>query len=91
MDKVKATVEFIHRSTVAAERLKSTQHQMELPELRPKQECATRWNPIFYMFKHILETNYVFISTLALINEPVDMLNQEEWELRSAPSCNHMR
>ncbi|XP_060759792.1 zinc finger BED domain-containing protein 4-like [Neoarius graeffei] len=81
VDKVKAIVEFFHRSTVAAERLKSTQHQMELPELRPKQECATRWNSTFCMLKRILETKDAIISTLALINAPGDALSQEEWEL----------
>ncbi|GAA6217461.1 zinc finger BED domain-containing protein 4-like [Lates japonicus] len=81
MDKVKAVVEFFHESTVAAQRLKSTQCQMGMPELRPKEECATRWNSTFYMLKRILETKDAIISTLALINAPVDALCQEEWEL----------
>lgn len=34
-DKVKATVDFFHKSTVTTERLKSTQ-QLGMPELRPK-------------------------------------------------------
>ncbi|KAK2889900.1 hypothetical protein Q8A73_018200 [Channa argus] len=81
VDKVKAVVEFFHKSTVATQRLKSTQCQMGMPELRPKQECATRWNSTFYMLKRILETKDAIISTLALINAPVDALCQEEWEL----------
>lgn len=33
------------------------------------------------MLKRILETKDAIISTLALINAPVDALCQEEWEL----------
>lgn len=40
VDKVKVAVEYFHRSTVDAEKLKSTQRQMGMPELRPKQDCT---------------------------------------------------
>lgn len=80
VDKVKAIVEFFHKSTVATEKLKSTQCQMGMPELRPKQDCATRWNSTVYMLKRILESKDAIISTLAVINAPVDTLSQEEWE-----------
>ena len=36
VDKVKAAVEYFHMSTIGAEKLKSTQCQMGMPELRPK-------------------------------------------------------
>ena len=51
VDKVKAAVEHFHRCTVGAEKLRSTQHQMGMPELRPKQDYTTRWNSTFYMLK----------------------------------------
>jgi hypothetical protein len=35
-DKVKAAVEYFHRNTVGPEKLKSTQRQMGMPELRPR-------------------------------------------------------
>lgn len=35
LNKIKAIVEYMHRSTVAAEKLKATQQQMGLPELKP--------------------------------------------------------
>ncbi|KAJ8333425.1 hypothetical protein SKAU_G00414330 [Synaphobranchus kaupii] len=81
VDKVKAAVEFFHKSTVAAEKLKSTQCQMGMPKLRPKQDCATRWNSTFYMLKRFLESKDAIISTLAIVNAPVDALTQEEWEM----------
>lgn len=81
VDKVKAAVEYFHRSTVGAEKRKSTQRQMGMPELRPKQDCTTRWNSTFYMLKRFLESKDAIISTLAIVNAPVDALTQEEWEV----------
>ncbi|KAK0146615.1 hypothetical protein N1851_014070 [Merluccius polli] len=52
-----------------------------MPELRPKQECVTRWNSAFHMLKGVLESKDAIISTLAIINAPVDALSQEEWEV----------
>ncbi|XP_039605909.1 zinc finger BED domain-containing protein 4-like [Polypterus senegalus] len=80
VDKVKAIVEFFHESTIATEKLKSMQRQMGMPELRPKQECATGWNSTFYTLKRILESKDSIISTLAAINAPVETLSQEEWD-----------
>lgn len=51
IDKVKVIVEYFHKSTTATEKLKSTQHQMNIPEQRLKQDCITRWNSTFYMLK----------------------------------------
>ncbi|KAJ3614548.1 hypothetical protein NHX12_018120 [Muraenolepis orangiensis] len=79
LDKVKGMVEFFHKSTRATEKLKSTQRQMDMPELRLKQDCATRWNSTLYMLK-VLESKDAIISTLALINAHIDALDQEEWE-----------
>ncbi|XP_076737306.1 zinc finger BED domain-containing protein 4-like [Maylandia zebra] len=81
VDKVKAIVEFFHRSTTATHKLKSTQQQMGMPELKLKQECITRWNSTFHMLKRILESKDAVISTLAVINAPVDPLSHEEWEV----------
>ena len=44
IDKVKAAVEYFHRSTVGAKKLKETQLHMKMDQLRPKQDCVTRWN-----------------------------------------------
>ena len=54
---------------------------MGMPELRPKQDCTTRWNSTFYMLKRFLESKDAIISTLAIVNAPVDALTQEEWEV----------
>lgn len=81
VDKVKAIVEFFHRSTTATENLRSTQRQMGMPELKLKQDCVTRWNSTFHMLKRILDSKEAVISTLAVINAHVDALSQEEWDI----------
>ncbi|KAM4018541.1 deformed epidermal autoregulatory factor 1 homolog isoform 2-T2 [Anomaloglossus baeobatrachus] len=80
LDKVKSIVEFFHRSTIATEKLKSTQRQMSMPELKLKQDCETRWNSTYYMLKRVLESKDAIIYTLAIISAPVETLNQEEWK-----------
>ena len=54
---------------------------MGMPELRPKQDCTTRWNSTFYMLKRFLESKDAIISTLSIVNAAVDALTQEEWEV----------
>ena len=81
VQKVKAIVEFFHRSTVASEKLKATQQQMGQEQLRLKQDVATRWNSTFYMLKRILEVKDPVISTLALVNASLPTLSLEEWEI----------
>ncbi|KAL6463245.1 hypothetical protein MHYP_G00276360 [Metynnis hypsauchen] len=80
VDKVKAIVEFFHRSTAATQKLKSTQRQMSMVELKLKQECVTRWNSTFHMIQRTLESKDAVIATLAVINAPVVPLSKEEWE-----------
>lgn len=41
VDKVKGMVEFFHKSSTATQKLKCTQRQMGMPELRPIQDCIT--------------------------------------------------
>ncbi|XP_068598232.1 E3 SUMO-protein ligase ZBED1-like [Brachionichthys hirsutus] len=81
VDKVKAIVDFFHRSTTATRKLRSTQQQMGMPELKLERECITRWNSTFHMLKRILESKEAVVSTLAVLFAPVDPLSQEEWEV----------
>ncbi|KAJ3604957.1 hypothetical protein NHX12_027008 [Muraenolepis orangiensis] len=80
LDKVKGMVQFFHKCTRATKKLKSTQRQMDMPELRLKLHCVTRWNSTLHMLKRVLESKDAIISTLALINAHIDALDQEEWE-----------
>ncbi|XP_073470722.1 zinc finger BED domain-containing protein 4-like [Aquarana catesbeiana] len=79
--KVKNIVEFVNRSTVATERLKATQRQMGLEELRLKQDVATRWNSTYYMLRRFLDLREAIIATLALVNPNLPTLKLEEWDV----------
>ncbi len=77
---MKAIVEYLHKSTVATEKLRATQKQLGFPEARLKQDCPTRWNSTFYMVRSILQNKDAVITTLALTNPRLSTLTPEERE-----------
>ena len=78
--KVKAVVEYFKRSPQALEKLHNIQRQLEYSVLTPKQDCPTRWNSTFYMFKRILQMKEPLQSTMAIINpESLQELTKEDW------------
>ncbi|CAK1599412.1 unnamed protein product [Parnassius mnemosyne] len=78
--KVKAVVEFFKRSSLAQTKLEVAQRQMNLPLLKLKQECPTRWNSCYDMLERILKIKDAVISTIALIRSDLS-LQTSEWEL----------
>lgn len=79
--KVKNVAEYVHRITVASERLKATQKQMGLEELKLKQDVITRWNSTYYMLKRFWLQKEAIIATLALVNPSLPTLTLEEWDI----------
>ncbi|KAF7641585.1 hypothetical protein LDENG_00276790 [Lucifuga dentata] len=63
--KVKNIVEYVHRSTVATERLRATQQQMGLEQLKLKQDVITRWNSTYYMLRRFQQQKEAIIAILA--------------------------
>ena len=89
LDKVKAIVEYVHKSTVATEKLRATQKQLGLPEARLKQDCPTRWNSTFHMIQSILQSKDAVITTLALTNQRLPTTPDEWEEMKQA--CNILK
>ncbi|XP_053556003.1 zinc finger BED domain-containing protein 4-like [Bombina bombina] len=79
--KVKSVVESVNRSTVATERLKATQKQMGLEELKLKQDVVTRWNSTYYMLNRFSDQKEAIIGTPALVNPSLPTLTLDEWEI----------
>jgi len=80
-DKVKAIVEYFHRSTVAAEKLRSLQQQMR-PEhnaVKLKNDVITRWNSTYDMFRRIYEIREPVEAAIAVLQKPVETPTTEEW------------
>lgn len=81
IDKIKAIVEFFKRSSHGQAKLSSLQEQMNLPDLKLKQDVVTRWNSTFDMLDRILKIKDAVISTLALLNTGINIPSPEEWQL----------
>lgn len=79
IDKVKEAVEYFHRSGPGSKKLKETQEEKNMPQLRPKMDCVTRWNSTYDMLQSFIINKDPIISTLAVMDAGVRPLSQEEW------------
>ncbi|KAK7944951.1 hypothetical protein WMY93_000679 [Mugilogobius chulae] len=50
-----------------------------MEELRPKQDCATRWKSTFYMLQSYLKNKDAIVATPPITNAAVAPLTGEEW------------
>lgn len=48
---VKKIVEYFHKSSQGLKKLQEAHKQMNLPDLKLKQDVVTRWNSMYEMFK----------------------------------------
>lgn len=81
LEKLKSIVAFFKRSSTAMAKLKKTQLQMELPELKIKQDVRTRWNSTLDMIVRACKIKNAIISTLALESPHINTLTEEDWSV----------
>lgn len=79
--KVKACVEYFHRSSQANAKLLSTQSRInsDCVPLKLKNDVLTRRNSTFYMFERFLKLEEALTVTIGLLHNPVAILSAEEW------------
>lgn len=79
--KVKAVVEYFHRSTTAAEKFKSPQLQMRLNQdvLKLKNDVVTRWNSTYFMFQRMSDVQEPLKAAIAVLHNPVVPILSDEW------------
>ena len=80
--RVKALVEYFHRSTVATDKFKTIQLQMDISVPRHLvMDVVTRWNSTYFMFERMCTLQEPLKATLGVLNNPVDPLNDVEWKI----------
>lgn len=80
INKVKAVVQFFKKSSQAKSKLTDMQKNMNLPQLKLKQDCPTRWNSTYDMLRRVFEIKDSLISTLALLRPDLS-LSPHDWDV----------
>ncbi|KAJ2940835.1 hypothetical protein O0L34_g10088 [Tuta absoluta] len=78
--KVKQVVEYFKRSSQAQTKLKEIIKQLNVPDLKLKQEVQTRWNSTYDMLKRIADIKDAVVTTLALIRSD-KASSSEDWQI----------
>lgn len=81
--KVKATVDYFHRSPQANSKLLATQTRINpnCTPLKLNNDVPTRWNSTFYMFERLINLEESVTVTVGLLQNPVQLLSEEEWSI----------
>ncbi|KAJ8737983.1 hypothetical protein PYW08_000578 [Mythimna loreyi] len=73
MDKVKAVIEYFHRSLPAKKKLVEIQEQMNISPLKLKQDVTTRWNSTYDALSRMLRMREALIATLAIMRPDINL------------------
>ena len=80
VQKAKNIVSHFHRSAKSTAMLNNMQKTMNLPQLKLKTECATRWNSTYYMLDRLVRLKKPLNAVLADLPS-VTNLTATEWKL----------
>ncbi|KAE9528664.1 hypothetical protein AGLY_012239 [Aphis glycines] len=90
MTKIKNIVEFFKESSEALHKLQNIQKQSGFELLKLIQECKTRWNSAFKMMERIVKLKEPVLSTLAITNNSLNCISDDEWEIISS-ACTFLQ
>lgn len=81
LKKCRTLVGHFKKNVVASEQLKNMQQQMGLPQLKLKQDVATRWNSSLIMMERLIQVKNPLSAVLVSLKTAPESLNSEEWNL----------
>lgn len=90
INKIKNIVEFFKQSSGALHKLQNIQKQSGFEPLKLIQECKTRWNSAFKMMERIIKLKEPVLSTLAITNNSLNCISDDEWEIISS-ACTFLQ
>ena len=66
-------VRHFKHSNVSLQALKSIQQRLDIPQHRPIQDQATRWNSLYYMLEWLMEQRHAILAVTSEFNLPVEI------------------
>lgn len=90
MTKIKNIVEFFKQISSALNKFQNVQKQSGFEPLKLIQECKTRWNSAFKMMERIVKLKEPVLSTLAITNNSLNCISDDEWEIISS-ACKFLQ
>ena len=73
-------VRHFKHSNVSLQALKSIQQRLDIPQHRPIQDQATRWNSSYYMLEWLMEQRQAILAVTSEVNLPVE-ITTTQWQL----------
>lgn len=79
LQKCKNIVSHFKHSALSAEKLANMQTQMNTPQLKIKQDVATRWNSTYTMLQRLIEIKAPITAVMSSLPKAPQMLCADEW------------
>lgn len=81
LKKCRKLVTHFKHSGLASQKLRDVQKQMNLPELKVKQDVSTRWNSTLTMIERLVELKSPLAVALSDLPRAPECLDALEWEI----------